>query len=318
VNIRTRPGKSHGYVGRFAPSPTGPLHAGSAAAALASYLDAKANNGLWLLRIEDIDTPRTVAGADDCIQAQLRYLGMHWDGPVVFQSSRHARYQATFDHLVQAGRVFGCACSRREIADSLAVLQPHALRRHQEPVYPGTCRNGISGNRVPRAWRFRVNDEAVDFADRWLGPQHQAPVDDAGDFVIRRADGLWAYQLAVTVDDGDAGVTHVVRGQDILSSTGRQVQLQRALGLSVPSYLHIPLALGRNGEKLSKQNGAESITGEGPAAETPPPCELLDRAARLLQMEPPATRDTRRWLEEAALEWGRRFPLDQAGEPRRS
>lgn len=304
------PDKSPGYVGRFAPSPTGPLHAGSAAAALASYLDAKANGGRWLLRIEDIDTPRTVAGAADCIQAQLRYLGMQWDGPVVFQSSRHARYQAAFDQLVRAGRVFGCACSRREIADSLAVLQSQATRRHQEVIYPGTCRHGITGNRTPRAWRFRVNDEPVEFADRWLGPQQQSPAEDAGDFVIRRADGLWAYQLAVTVDDGDAGVTHVVRGQDILSSTGRQVQLQRALGLPAPRYLHIPLALGRSGEKLSKQNGAETITGEDPRGKTPLPCEVLDRAAQLLQMEAPATRDARRWLQEAAMAWGRRFPLD--------
>jgi glutamyl-Q tRNA(Asp) synthetase len=293
------------YIGRFAPSPTGPLHAGSAAAALASYLDARAHGGRWLLRIEDVDTPRTVPGAADLIQDQLRFLGMQWDGPVVYQSDRFDRYQQAFDRLAAAGKLFGCACSRREIADSLAVLGPQALQRNREPVYPGTCRNGIPGGRAPRAWRFRTGDEVVEFDDRWLGPQRQIPAQDAGDFIVRRADGLWAYQLAVTVDDGDAGVTDVVRGRDILDSTGRQVLLQRELGLPMPRYLHIPLALGGDGEKLSKQNGAGSITGD---SGTPPhACEVLDAAARLLQIEPPGHRDTKGWLQEATRRWARRF-----------
>lgn len=294
------------YVGRFAPSPTGPLHLGSAAAALASYLDARAHEGRWLLRIEDVDTPRTVAGAAECILQQLQFLGLQWDGPVIQQSSRGARYQEAFDRLLQTGRVFGCACSRREIADSLAVLAPSSLQRNREPIYPGTCRNGIPGNRAPRAWRFRVDDAEVAFEDRWSGWQCQLPARDTGDFVIRRADGLWAYQLAVTVDDGDAGVTHVVRGEDILASTGRQVQLQRALRLPTPAYLHIPLALAENGEKLSKQNGARSITaGEGGSDAAA--CDVLDQAARLLMLEPPATRDPARWLQEATGRWAQRF-----------
>jgi glutamyl-Q tRNA(Asp) synthetase len=289
------------YVGRFAPSPTGPLHAGSAAAALASYLDARAHEGRWLLRIEDVDTPRTVAGAADLIQEQLRFLGLHWDGPVTFQSQRFDRYQQAFDRLAAAGKIFGCACSRREIADSLASLGGDLTQRHRGLIYPGTCRAGIPNGRAPRAWRFRVGDEVVAFDDRWLGPQQQAPARDVGDFVVRRADGLWAYQLAVIVDDGEAGITHVVRGQDILASTGRQVLLQRALGLPTPSYLHVPLALGADGEKLSKQNGARSVTGDRRSA-----CAVLDEAARLLAIEPPARRDKEGWLAEATRSWAAR------------
>lgn len=295
------------YVGRFAPSPTGPLHLGSAAAALASYLDARAHGGRWLLRIEDIDAPRTLAGAAQCLEAQLHYLGLRWDGPVVHQSRRLASYRRAFERLDAASRVFGCACSRREIADSLAILRGDGRGAHNEPVYPGTCRDGIPGGRSPRAWRFRVNESVVDFDDRWLGAQRQRPAIDAGDFVILRADGVWAYQLAVTVDDGEADVTHVVRGQDLLESTGRQVQLQRALGLPTPAYLHIPLAPGKNGEKLSKQNGARSITEADPKGSIADPCEILDQAARLLQLEPPLTRDRQRWLAEATQRWALRF-----------
>lgn len=295
------------YVGRFAPSPTGPLHAGSAAAALASWLDARAHHGRWLLRIEDIDTPRTVAGAAATIQEQLRFLGLDWDEPAVHQSQRLPIYLQAFERLVAAGRVFGCACSRREIADSVTVLDPLATGRNSETIYPGTCRHGIPGNRPPRAWRFRVGDEVVAFEDRWLGPQRQQPCADVGDFVIRRADGLWAYQLAVTVDDGDARVTHVVRGQDILGSTSRQVLLQAALGLPMPVYLHIPLALGENGEKLSKQNGAGSITDADESGRSPQPCAVLDRAARLLNLAPPASRAPQRWLADATAQWAERF-----------
>ena len=302
------------YVGRFAPSPSGPLHLGSAAAALASYLDAKAHGGRWLLRIEDVDTPRTVAGAADCIVGQLRWLGMRWDGPLVHQSRNGARYRAAFDRLVAAGKVYGCACSRREIADSLAVLRTAAASRGRaaaqeqaDLVYPGTCRNGIPAGRAPRAWRFRVDDSVVRFQDRRLGPQCQHPARDAGDFVILRADGVWAYQLAVTVDDADAGVTHVVRGEDLLGSTGRQVLLQRALGLPTPAYLHTPLATGPDVQKLSKQNGARSITAPDEHGRIASPCEVLDSAARVLGLEPPAARATEQWLDEATRRWARRY-----------
>ncbi len=307
------------YVGRFAPSPSGPLHLGSAAAALASYLDAKAHGGRWLLRIEDVDTPRTVAGAADCIVGQLRWLGMQWDGPVVHQSCRGARYREVFDQLVAAGKVYGCACSRREIADSLSVLRGpavtpgNAAAEVAEPaglIYPGTCRNGIPAGRAPRAWRFRVDDSVVTFRDRRLGPQCQHPARDAGDFVILRADGVWAYQLAVAVDDGDAGVTHVVRGEDLLGSTGRQVLLQRALGLPTPAYLHAPLAVGPDGQKLSKQNGADSITAPDASGQAASPCEVLDAAARVLEIEPPTARTTEQWLAEATARWARRFGLE--------
>jgi len=299
-----------GYVGRFAPSPTGPLHAGSAAAALAGYLDARAHRGRWLLRIEDVDTPRTAAGAAECIQEQLRFLGLQWDGPVVFQSSRFGRYQDAFERLTAAGRLFGCACSRREIADS---LQGGAMRARNTPqIYPGTCRTGLAGGRAARAWRFRVDAGSVHFNDRWLGPQRQTPAEDVGDFVVRRADGIWAYQLAVTVDDGEAGVTHVVRGQDILGSTGRQILLQRALDLPTPSYLHIPLALGADGEKLSKQNGASSVTEGVEAGAAKSACDLLDQAARLLQMHLPLARTRSGWLEEATRQWALRFASPSA------
>ncbi len=303
------------YVGRFAPSPSGPLHLGSAAAALASYLDAKAHDGRWLLRIEDVDTPRTVAGATNCIVGQLRWLGLRWDGPVTYQSRRGARYREVFDRLVAAGRVYGCACSRREIADSLSLLRTAATPRHpaaqsSEPaelIYPGTCRNGIPAGRAPRAWRFRVDDSPVVFQDRRLGTQCQHPARDAGDFVILRADGVWAYQLAVTIDDADAGVTHVVRGEDLLGSTGRQVQLQRALGLPTPSYLHAALAVGPDGQKLSKQNGARSITAPEVNGGGASPCDVLDAAAVVLALEPPTSRGTEQWLAEATRRWARRF-----------
>lgn len=296
-----------GYVGRFAPSPSGPLHAGSAAAALAGYLDARAHGGRWLLRIEDVDTPRTVAGAADCIQRQLHFLGLEWDGPVLYQSTRFGRYHEAFQGLAAAGHLFGCACSRREIADSLSVLRGEPTAGNSALIYPGTCRNGIAGNRAARAWRFRVDETAVEFEDRWLGPQRQRPSSDVGDFVVKRADGIWAYQLAVVVDDADAGVTHVVRGRDILESTGRQILLQRALGNPTPLYLHLPLAIGDDGEKLSKQNGARSITEVDAAGLAPSPCDVLDQAARLLRMQPPTTRDRERWLVEATRQWALRF-----------
>ena len=245
------------YVGRFAPSPTGPLHAGSLVAAMASYLDAKASHGLWLLRMEDVDEARTAAGAADSILADLDALGMHWDGEVVFQSQRGAAYEAAFDRL---GRLaYPCGCTRREIVDSRICVAADGAA-----VYPGTCRSGLPVGKPARAYRLRVPDpghidELIIFDDRWLGRVQQHLAIEVGDFVLKRADGYWAYQLAVVVDDAEQGVTHVVRGADLLDSTGRQIYLQRQLQLATPQYLHVPVITNADGEKLSKQNGAQAI-----------------------------------------------------------
>ncbi len=246
------------YRGRFAPSPTGPLHAGSLVAALASWLDARAHGGNWLVRIEDVDTPRCVPGADRLILQQLATCGLVSDEPVVWQSQHGDRYQLALDQLIEQGRAYPCGCSRKDIE---AALQAHGAsrERHHMAVYPGTCRpdrGGLQG-KPARAWRFQLPDLAeVTWTDRRLGPQTQDVATEVGDFILKRADGLWAYQLAVLVDDAAQGITHVVRGEDLTDNTARQILLQRALGLPTPSYLHTPLVLGANGEKLSKQNGA--------------------------------------------------------------
>ncbi len=250
------------YVGRFAPSPTGPLHAGSLVTALASWLDARAHEGHWLVRIEDVDGPRCVPDATDLILRQLRALGLHPDGEVMVQSQRHRAYAQALDQLVARGWAYPCACSRRDIEQALA-LAGVSPERHASAVYPGTCRDGLRG-RTGRAWRLDVarvlrdlgHGPLVRWTDRRLGPQTQDVAAEVGDFVLRRADGLWAYQLAVVVDDAAQGVSDVVRGADLLDNTARQIVLQQALGLSTPRYLHVPLVLGANGEKLSKQNGA--------------------------------------------------------------
>jgi len=246
-----------GYRGRFAPSPTGPLHAGSLVAALASWLDAKAHGGRWLVRIEDVDTPRCVPGLDATILMQLATCGLVPDEAPSWQSSRRALYQAALDRLVAQGHAYPCACSRKDIEDALAA-QGRPRERGREARYPGTCRSGLHG-RAPRAWRLRVPDGVVHWTDRRLGPQSQDVAGEVGDFVLRRADGLWAYQLAVVVDDADQGITHVVRGEDLADNTPRQIVLQRALGLPTPMYLHTPLVLAADGEKLSKQNGAQAL-----------------------------------------------------------
>lgn len=259
---------SGGYVGRFAPSPTGALHAGSLVAALASWLDARAQGGRWLLRIEDVDTPRCVPGADQEILRQLDALGLHPDAPPLWQSRRGAPYQAALDRLVAAAFAYPCACTRQQIAAANAALgrvQP----RHGERVYPGTCRperGGLHG-RTPRAWRLRLPEAAyVTWTDRRLGPQAQDVAAEVGDFVLKRADGLWAYQLAVVVDDAEQGVSDVVRGADLADNTPRQILLQRALGLPTPRYLHTPLVLAADGQKLSKQNGAAPLDLREPLA----------------------------------------------------
>jgi glutamyl-Q tRNA(Asp) synthetase len=252
------------YRGRFAPSPTGPLHAGSLVAALASWLDARAHSGQWLVRIEDVDTPRCVPGADATILAQLSTCGLVPDAAPTWQSARGALYQAALDRLLAQGHAYPCACSRKDIEDALAA-QGRPRQRGREVPYPGTCRSGLHG-RSPRAWRLRVPDGVVHWADRRLGAQAQDVSHEVGDVVLRRADGLWAYQLAVVVDDADQGITHVVRGEDLADNTPRQVVLQRALGLPTPAYLHTPLVLAADGEKLSKQNGAQALDLADPLA----------------------------------------------------
>ena len=255
------------YTGRFAPSPTGLLHAGSLVAALASWLDAHAHGGQWLVRIEDVDTPRCVPGADQAILLQLAACGLVPDGPVLWQSQRQVAYQAALDSLIAKGWAYPCGCSRKEIE----AAQSQAVARHHAAVYPGTCRHGLQG-KTARAWRLNVQavEQALGLSalthwqDRRLGPQQQNVAEEVGDFVLRRADGLWAYQLAVLVDDAAQGITHVVRGEDLVDNTARQIVLQRALGLPTPQYLHTPLVLGENGEKLSKQNGAKALDLQRP------------------------------------------------------
>jgi len=273
-----------GYRGRFAPSPTGPLHMGSLVTALASWLDARAHGGQWLVRIEDIDMPRCVRGADDDILLTLERLGMTPDEPPVWQSRREPFYADALRRLDAAGQLYPCGCSRKEIADSLV----HVRERHQTLGYPGTCRHGLNG-KLPRAWRVRVPDgpaATLCFDDRWQGRQCQDLETELGDFVLRRADGLWAYQLAVVVDDGLQGITHIVRGADLLDSTPRQIYLQRLLGLATPRYLHVPVAVDARGEKLSKHAGARPIDRED-----------LHRALRFLGQPASAT------LDDAVRSW---------------
>lgn len=248
------------YVGRFAPSPTGPLHAGSLVAALASWLDARAHGGLWLVRVEDVDFTRNQSGAAECILQQLADCGLQPDRPPVWQSQRVALYQQALDKLATSGWAYPCSCSR---ADILALLgaQGHLPARGQEAVYPGTCRRGLHG-RSPRSWRVRLPDDAAQplhWRDRRLGAQSQVLSLEVGDFVLKRADGAWAYQLAVVVDDAAQGVTDVVRGEDLAASTARQIALQRLLGLPTPRYLHAPLVRDAQGEKLSKHQGAAAF-----------------------------------------------------------
>jgi glutamyl-Q tRNA(Asp) synthetase len=274
------------YRGRFAPSPTGELHAGSLVAALASYLDARAHKGEWLVRIEDVDGPRCIPGADLAILQQLQQCGLYWDGKVVYQSQRDTLCHQALDHLLAKGLVYPCGCSRKEIEENQALLGLD-IARHKTAVYPGTCRNGLH-DKPARAWRFNVQQwcalrgrPVVHWTDRRLGPQTQNVLTEVGDFVLKRADGLWAYQLAVVVDDGAQGISHVVRGQDLTDNTARQILLQEALGLPQPAYLHTPLVLGANGEKLSKQNGAKALDLSTEEAV----CQAMNQAATALGLD---------------------------------
>ncbi len=284
------------YRGRFAPSPTGPLHAGSLVAALASWLDARAHGGQWLVRIEDVDTPRCVQGADQIILQQLAACGLYSDEPVAYQSTHGHFYQSALDTLIAKNLAYPCACTRQDIALALAA-SGQTRQRHGELVYPGTCRHGLKG-RPARAWRFLTDSGAeVQWTDRRLGEQVQNVGQEVGDFILKRADGLWAYQLAVVVDDAAQGITHVVRGEDLADNTARQILLQRALGYAQPQYTHTPLVLSADGEKLSKQNGARPLDVSNPV-------ELLELAGKTLGLPGKQNATTvSDWLTCTSQQW---------------
>ncbi|MBW8829587.1 MAG: tRNA glutamyl-Q(34) synthetase GluQRS [Burkholderiales bacterium] len=296
-----------GYIGRFAPSPTGPLHAGSLVAALASWLDARAYGGKWLVRIEDVDLPRCVPGADRVILEQLEACGLVPDDLPVWQSRRDELYADALQHLLAADHVYACACSRREISLA-AQSEGQELTRHAELVYPGTCRNGLKG-KAARAMRVRTlnakgHDVQIEWTDRRLGAQRQNLARAVGDFVLHRADGLWAYQMAVVVDDALQGVSHVVRGEDLSDNTPRQIHLQRLLGLPTPVYLHTPLVLGANGEKLSKQNGATPLNLRD--------CLAALRTAGVSLGIATEASDLNSWLTQAIVQWREKWALPVA------
>lgn len=281
------------YIGRFAPSPTGPLHFGSLIAAVASYCDAKANQGLWLLRMEDLDKPREIKGAAENILATLKLFGLVWDGKVVFQSKRSEAYQAALDRLLNKDLIYPCTCSRKEIADSTS------MRGIEGVIYPKTCLRHPVKNNLRPAYRIKSDNQSMTFLDRVQGEIHQNIAKDIGDFVLKRADGFFAYQLAVVVDDAEQGVTHVVRGADLLDSTPRQIYLQEKLSLPQPTYAHIPIACNANREKLSKQTLAQAIHHENAS-------ELIMKALNFLGQNPEknlAKAPPKTILEWAVVHW---------------
>jgi len=277
------------YRGRFAPSPTGPLHFGSLVAAVGSYLDARHHHGIWLVRMEDLDTPRCVPGAADDILRTLDAFGLHSDEPVIYQSQRTAAYDEALQRLQDIGVAYPCCCTRKEISDS-------ALLGIEGAVYPGTCRHGIPAGREGRAWRVRTDNKTIGFDDALQGRISQHLESEVGDFVVKRADGLFAYQLAVVVDDAHQGITHVVRGADLLASTPRQIHLQGLLGLPTPHYMHLPVAVNETGEKLSKQTLAEAV-------DTAQPVAALWCALSFLRQYPPQA--LRKNSLEALWAWAR-------------
>lgn len=297
------------YVGRFAPSPSGLLHAGSLVAALASWLDARANAGRWLVRIEDLDTARNVAGAAEAILGQLERCGLRPDAAPVRQSARIALYQRALERLLAAGQAYPCGCSRRDLALVGAPADAGRLR-HAERVYPGTCREGLNGKPArsirlrttgPGATAAGATSEPIVWTDRRLGTMAQDVAASVGDFVLKRADGVWAYQLAVVVDDAAQGVTDVVRGEDLVSNTARQILLQRCLGLATPRYLHTPLVLAAGGDKLSKQTGARPL-------DLARPLDALRTAGAVLGLNI-AAESVAEWLAPAVPAWAVRWPL---------
>lgn len=319
-----QPTAAAGYIGRFAPSPTGPLHAGSLVAALASYLDARAHQGRWLLRIEDVDTPRVKKGATEAILAVLHQLGMRHDGEPSFQSAGRARYAAALDRLRAAGQVYPCGCTRAELADSrlnwgtpgdadrgaAAKRSAHAGDEPpgRELIYPGTCRHGLPSGRSARSWRVRVPAGPIRWLDRSGRTHHDDLQSSVGDFVVYRADGIWAYQLAVVVDDGIQSVTDVVRGCDLEGSTSRQIHLQELLGLPRPRYLHIPVVLAANGQKLSKQTGAAPI-------DLSQPVRVLNDAMTHLGLEPVQTDSLTTFWHRATERWATSVYMQSATRP---
>lgn len=273
MSVPSAAGVSGEYRGRFAPSPTGPLHFGSLVAALGSHLEARAHNGEWLVRIDDLDPPRVVPGAADDILRTLEACGMAWDGAVVYQSTREGAYRAALEELRIKGQVYACTCSRREIADSgIAGIEGY--------VYPGTCRGGVRAARAAHASRVLTHAEPISFDDAVQGRVEQSLEREIGDFVLQRADGVFAYQLAAAVDDAEQAITHVVRGADLLNSTSRQIYVQKLLALRTPAYAHLPVAVNERGEKLSKQTYAPPIDRLNPAP-------AMVRALRFLGQDPP-------------------------------
>lgn len=283
--------KSSRYVGRFAPSPTGPLHVGSLCTALASYADAKHAGGEWLLRFEDVDEHRTVNGAREKIMQQLAFYGFEWDREVAIQSQRKALYRAALERLVQEGRVFVCKCSRKD-------LSAEPLNISGEPFYPGTCKDKNYADFGHVGLRFHAPEGVTKWTDLHFGPQKQTLKTDVGDFVVRRTDGLFSYQLAVVVDDAEQGVTRVVRGADLLTSTARQIALQKALKLPTPEYLHIPIIVNGRGEKLSKSTFSAALSATAPVP-------VLLTAWKLLGQTPPEANfsQPRDFLQYAAEHW---------------
>ncbi|MBI4292441.1 MAG: tRNA glutamyl-Q(34) synthetase GluQRS [Betaproteobacteria bacterium] len=304
------------YRGRFAPSPTGPLHFGSLIAALGSFCEARARRGEWLVRLEDLDRPREAPGAADAILRTLEQFGFEWQGTVMRQSDRDPAYRLAIETLLSRGALYYCACTRKEIADSAATFasdraaggpqesalsgngeRPGGEGQPVERVYPGTCRGGLPPGRAARVTRVRVADETISFCDRVQGNITQNLERDVGDFVVRRADGLFAYQLAVVVDDAAQRITEVVRGADLLGSTARQIYLQRLLGYATPSYAHLPAAVNARGEKLSKQTRA-------PALDAAHAVETLIAALAFLGQSPPqallraSLRELWQWIDE--------------------
>ena len=265
------------YRGRFAPSPTGPLHFGSLVAAVGSYLDARHHQGEWRLRIEDIDPPREVPGAADGILRTLEAFSLEWDGPVTYQSRHGDRYEAALERLERLGFLYGCACTRKEIPDN-------GVPGAGGAVYPGTCRRGLPPGRTARSLRVRVDNSTIGVQDRLQGHTRQSLPGEVGDFIVRRADGLIAYQLAVVVDDGEQRISHIVRGADLLDSTPRQIYLQRLLGLPEPDYLHLPVAVNGAGEKLAKQTHAREVSPEHAG-------RILRDVLRFLHQELPESAD---------------------------
>ncbi len=281
------------YVGRFAPSPSGPLHLGSLVAALASYSDARVHQGRWLVRIEDVDGQRCKAEIAEHILTTLARCGMVSDGPVIYQSSRSAAYEHALKELKAAGLVFACTCTRREVADS------GLAGSDGTPIYPGTCRSKSGAEHGAHSWRLRVNEATVRFVDREAGVVVQDLARAVGDFVVRRADGTWTYQLAVVVDDATQGVTDIVRGADLLDSTARQIYLQGCLGLTSPRTLHVPVVTNHAGEKLSKQTGAAAIDANDPLA-------ALAAAARQLDLNLATPTSLAQFWERCNAAWMQR------------